>query len=114
MEGFVRYVGAGSLGLANQGWKDSGDAVRFADGRYADGAIALCEVQGYAYEAAVSGAALLDGFDRPGGDALADLGARPRRNGSGRRSGAAPRRGPWWTTPTRRSRSTAPARGSTP
>ncbi|WP_241360972.1 hypothetical protein, partial [Escherichia coli] len=27
-------------------------------------------VQGYAYEAAVSGAALLDGFDRPGGDGL--------------------------------------------
>ena len=68
--GFVRYVSAGSSGLANQGWKDSDDAVRFADGTYAEGAIALCEVQGYAYEAAVSGAALLDGFDRPGGDAL--------------------------------------------
>ena len=68
--GFVRYVSAGSSGLANQGWKDSDDAVRFADGRYAEGAIALCEVQGYAYEAAVSGAALLDGFDRPGGDEL--------------------------------------------
>ena len=68
--GFVRYVSAGSSGLANQGWKDSDDAVRFADGTYAAGAIALCEVQGYAYEAAVSGAALLGGFDRPGGDAL--------------------------------------------
>ncbi|GAA3564417.1 glycogen debranching N-terminal domain-containing protein [Microlunatus spumicola] len=68
--GFVRYVSAGSSGLANQGWKDSDDAVRFADGTYAAGAIALCEVQGYAYEAAVSGAALLDGFDRPGGDDL--------------------------------------------
>ncbi|MGI3783178.1 MAG: amylo-alpha-1,6-glucosidase, partial [Janthinobacterium lividum] len=70
VEGFVRYVSAGSSGLANQGWKDSGDAVRFADGTFAAGAIALCEVQGYAYEAAVSGAALLDGFDRLGGDAL--------------------------------------------
>ncbi|MBB3329117.1 glycogen debranching N-terminal domain-containing protein [Microlunatus antarcticus] len=70
VEGFVRYVSAGSDGLANQGWKDSDDAVRFADGTYAEGAIALCEVQGYAYEAAVSGAALLDGFDRPGGDEL--------------------------------------------
>ena len=68
--GFVRYVSAGSNGLANQGWKDSDDAVRFADGLYAEGAIALCEVQGYAYEAAVSGAALLDGFDRTGGDGL--------------------------------------------
>ncbi len=70
VEGFVRYVSAGSQGLANQGWKDSDDAVRFADGRFAEGAVALCEVQGYAYEAAVSGAALLDGLDRPGGDAL--------------------------------------------
>jgi glycogen debranching enzyme len=70
VEGFVRYVSAGSSGLANQGWKDSDDAVRFADGRFAEGAVALCEVQGYAYEAAVSGAALLDGFDRPGGPAL--------------------------------------------
>jgi glycogen debranching enzyme len=70
VEGFVRYVSAGSAGLANQGWKDSNDAVRFADGSWADGAVALCEVQGYAYEAAISGATLLDGFDRPGGDAL--------------------------------------------
>ncbi|HEY0239715.1 MAG TPA: glycogen debranching N-terminal domain-containing protein [Friedmanniella sp.] len=70
VEGFVRYVSAGSDGLANQGWKDSGDAVRFADGTFAEGAIALCEVQGYAYEAAICGAALLDGFDRPGGDDL--------------------------------------------
>ena len=30
--------------------------------------IALSEVQGYAYEAAVNGAALLDAFGRPGGD----------------------------------------------
>ncbi len=70
VEGFVRYVSAGSDGLANQGWKDSDDAVRFADGRFAEGAVALCEVQGYAYEAAMSGAALLDGFDRPAGDGL--------------------------------------------
>ena len=70
VEGFVRYVSAGSQGLANQGWKDSGDAVRFADGSFAEGAIALCEVQGYAYEAAVSGAALLEAFDRPGAEDL--------------------------------------------
>ena len=70
VEGFVRYVSAGSQGLANQGWKDSADAVRFHDGTFAEGAIALCEVQGYAYEAAVSGATLLDAFDRQGGDDL--------------------------------------------
>jgi glycogen debranching enzyme len=63
--GFVRYLDLSGRGLANQGWKDSGDAVRFRDGRLADGPIALCEVQGYAYQAAVHGAALLSAFDLP-------------------------------------------------
>ena len=49
-------------GLANQGWKDSGDAVRFHDGRLAEPPIALVEVQGYAYRAALDAAALLDAF----------------------------------------------------
>ena len=67
-DGFLEYVDASGHGLVNQGWKDSGDSVRFADGRIADGPIALCEVQGYAYEAAVGGAALLDAFGHPGGN----------------------------------------------
>ncbi|MEO5833562.1 MAG: glycogen debranching N-terminal domain-containing protein [Nakamurella sp.] len=66
-DGFLEYVDRSGHGLANQGWKDSGDAVRFADGRIAEGPIALAEVQGYAYEAAVKAADLLDAFDRPGG-----------------------------------------------
>jgi glycogen debranching enzyme len=37
--------------LRNQGWKDSVDAVFHADGSLAEGPIALCEVQGYAYAA---------------------------------------------------------------
>ncbi|MEU4568530.1 glycogen debranching N-terminal domain-containing protein [Micromonospora sp. NPDC023956] len=68
-DGLVEYVDTTGHGLANQGWKDSGDAVRFADGTVARAPIALAEVQGYAYEAAVNGAALLDAFGRPGGDA---------------------------------------------
>jgi hypothetical protein len=67
-DGFLRYVDTTGSGLANQGWKDSHDAVRFHDGRLADPPIALAEVQGYAYRAALDGAALLDAFDRPGGD----------------------------------------------
>jgi len=67
-DGFLEYIDTSGHGLANQGWKDSGDSVRFADGTIAEGPVALCEVQGYAYEAAVGGAALLDAFDRPGGD----------------------------------------------
>src|SRR5262249_52755330 len=45
-------------GLENQGWKDSGDAVNFAEGRLANPPIALCEVQGYVYAAWRAGAAL--------------------------------------------------------
>lgn len=55
-------------GLANQGWKDSDDAIRHRDGHPASAPIALCEVQAYAYEAALGGAALLRAFGRPGAD----------------------------------------------
>jgi len=50
-DGFVEYQRATGQGLANQGWKDSQDAVFHADGRLAEGAIALAEVQGYVYAA---------------------------------------------------------------
>ncbi|HTV27725.1 MAG TPA: amylo-alpha-1,6-glucosidase [Xanthobacteraceae bacterium] len=50
-DGFVEYLRATDQGLANQGWKDSYDAIFHADGRLAEGAIALAEVQGYVYAA---------------------------------------------------------------
>jgi len=50
-DGFVEYQRASERGLANQGWKDSHDAIFHADGRLAEGAIALVEVQGYVYAA---------------------------------------------------------------
>jgi glycogen debranching enzyme len=61
--GFVTYHDTTGHGLANQGWKDSTDALRFAAPP-----IALVEVQAYAYRAALDGAALLEAFGRPGGD----------------------------------------------
>ncbi len=64
-DGFLRYQATGDRRLANQGWKDSGDAISFADGRLADAPIALCEVQGYAYQAARAGAALFEAFGHP-------------------------------------------------
>lgn len=67
-DGFLEYIEKSGRGLANQGWKDSGDSIRFADGRIADGPVALAEVQSYAYEAACAGADLLDAFGRPGAD----------------------------------------------
>lgn len=45
-DGFVEYAGDPE-GLANQGWKDSGDAMVHADGRLAAPPIALAEVQAY-------------------------------------------------------------------
>ncbi|MDR2320153.1 MAG: amylo-alpha-1,6-glucosidase [Microbacterium sp.] len=80
--GFIDYVDETGHGLANQGWKDSGDSIQWRSGRLADGPIALSEVQAYAYEAAVRGAELLDALGEDGGDALrtwaADLRARFR------------------------------------
>jgi glycogen debranching enzyme len=50
-DGFVEYQRASEMGLANQGWKDSYDAIFHADGRLAEGYIALAEVQGYVFAA---------------------------------------------------------------
>ncbi len=67
-DGLLEYVDMSGRGLANQGWKDSGDSIQFADGTLAAGPIALVEVQAYAYEAALGGADVLDHFGRTGGD----------------------------------------------
>src|SRR5215470_16047717 len=48
-DGFIEYHRATEQGLANQGWKDSHDAIFHADGSLAEGPIALAEVQGYVY-----------------------------------------------------------------
>jgi glycogen debranching enzyme len=48
-DGFLDYGRRSERGLRNQGWKDSEDAVFHADGRLAEGPVALCEIQGYAY-----------------------------------------------------------------
>ena len=73
--GWIRYLDHTGRGLSNQGWKDSHDSVQFADGRLAEPPIALCEVQAYAYEAAVRGASLLAAYDAepvPGLEAWAE------------------------------------------
>ena len=57
-DGFVEYARYSDSGLVQQGWKDSNDSVFHTDGRLADAPIALCEVQGYVYEAKVRAAEL--------------------------------------------------------
>lgn len=63
-DGFLEYFDESGHGLANQGWKDSGDSVRFADGSIAQGPIVLVEVQGYAAAAAQAGGRILAEFGR--------------------------------------------------
>jgi len=53
-DGYVEYQRHNEAGLVNQGWKDSWDAIRHADGRLAATPIALCEVQAYVYAAYVA------------------------------------------------------------
>jgi glycogen debranching enzyme len=50
-DGYVEYQRTNDRGLRNQGWKDSHDSTRYADGRIATPPVALCEVQGYVYAA---------------------------------------------------------------
>ena len=57
-DGFVEYSRRSANGIVQQGWKDSHDSVFHADGRPAEGPIALCEVQGYVYAAKLAAADL--------------------------------------------------------
>ena len=57
-DGFIEYARYSPKGLVHQGWKDSWDSISHKDGALAQGPIALCEVQGYAYAAKLAGAAI--------------------------------------------------------
>jgi glycogen debranching enzyme len=50
-DGFVEYERRSKRGLLNQGWKDSGDAIRDRHGIESRPPIALAEVQGYVFDA---------------------------------------------------------------
>ena len=61
-DGYLEYETRSSspTKLDNQGWKDSDGAMVFADGSRAEPPIALCEVQGYAYDARLRTAELAE------------------------------------------------------
>jgi len=61
-DGFIEYQRRSPKGLANQGWKDSWDAIMHHDGEVAKSPVALCEVQGYVYEAKYRMASLMRSF----------------------------------------------------
>ncbi|WP_019143409.1 amylo-alpha-1,6-glucosidase [Noviherbaspirillum massiliense] len=80
-DGFVEFARYTESGLAQQGWKDSPDSVFHQDGRLADAPIALCEVQGYVYEAKLQAAKLgrLLGEPPAFADELEEAAARLKR-----------------------------------
>jgi len=61
-DGFVEYARHGDKGLLQQGWKDSDDSIFHEDGQAAEGPIALCEVQGYVYQAKLYAAGFAEMF----------------------------------------------------
>lgn len=61
-DGLIEYQRRNPKGLFNQGWKDSGDAIRHKDGSIAQPPIALIEVQGYATRALGVASELLAGL----------------------------------------------------
>ena len=70
-DGYVEYKRRNEeTGLENQCWKDSWDSMLFADGTIAEGPIAVCEIQGYVYDAKLRGARLAR--ELWGDDELAD------------------------------------------
>jgi glycogen debranching enzyme len=64
-DGFQEYQTRSSVGYENMAWKDSGDAVMYPDGSLVEGPKALCELQGYVYNAWVRMAEAFDALGRP-------------------------------------------------
>ena len=50
-DGFQEYQTRSPVGYENMAWKDSGDAIMYPDGSLVKGPKALCELQGYVYNA---------------------------------------------------------------
>jgi glycogen debranching enzyme len=65
-DGFVEYARMTEKGLQNQGWKDSFDSIFHADGRIAEGPIALCEVQAYVFAARRAAAEMAEALGEDG------------------------------------------------
>ncbi len=63
-DGFQEYLARTPSGYENMAWKDSGDAISYPDGRLVTGAKALCELQGYVYDAWIRMAEIYDTLDR--------------------------------------------------
>ncbi|MDQ3950487.1 MAG: hypothetical protein M3282_09075 [Gemmatimonadota bacterium] len=50
-DGYLEYLTRSEKGTKNQGWKDSGNAILYGDGRPVPAPLATCELQGYWFAA---------------------------------------------------------------
>ena len=64
-DGFQEYQTRSPVGYENMAWKDSGDCVVYPDGSLVKGPKALCELQGYVYDAWVRMAEVFDALGKP-------------------------------------------------
>ena len=64
-DGFQEYQRRTPDGAENQGWKDSGNAVLYPNGDDVPAPKAMCELQGYVYDAWRRMAAIYDALGRP-------------------------------------------------
>jgi glycogen debranching enzyme len=64
-DGFQEYQTRSPVGYENMGWKDSGEAVMYEDGSLVRGPKALCELQGYVYDAWLRMAQVFDALNKP-------------------------------------------------
>jgi glycogen debranching enzyme len=62
-DGFQEYQTRSNAGYENMAWKDSGDSVMYPDGTLVRGPKALCELQGYVYDAWLRMAEIYDELD---------------------------------------------------
>jgi glycogen debranching enzyme len=76
-DGYLTYGCRSPMGLGNQGWKDSHDAIMHASGELAASPIAVVEAQGYKYAALLGGAEVAETLGR--GDGVPALRETARR-----------------------------------
>lgn len=73
-DGFQEYQTRSARGIDNQGWKDSGDSIVYPDGSQVKAPIALCELQGYVFDATMRMAEVFEALAE--GDRAATLRAK--------------------------------------
>ena len=64
-DGFQEYQTRSPVGYENMAWKDSGDSVVSPDGSLVKGPKALCELQGYVYDAWLRTAEIFEMLNKP-------------------------------------------------